>query len=49
MANTLVTRETYCRAETDRTFHNAAKLAGESIASSTSAASPRWTDRRSYG
>jgi hypothetical protein len=28
MANTLVTRETYCRAETDRTFHNATKLTG---------------------
>ena len=28
MANTLVTRETYCRAESDRTFHNASKLTG---------------------
>jgi hypothetical protein len=28
MANTPVTRETYCRAETDRTFHNATKLTG---------------------
>jgi hypothetical protein len=28
MTSTLVTRETYCRAESDRTFNNATKLAG---------------------
>ncbi len=28
MSNTMVTRETYCRAESDRTFHNATQLAG---------------------